>query len=343
MKAAMLHKAQDMRIEEIPDPKPKPNEALVRLRAIGVCGSDVHYYFSGGLGKHKVEGPMLVGHECAGEVVEVGSEVTTVKPGDRVVVEPGLPCRMCHYCRTGRYNICKKMHFLGTPPVDGSFCEYLAWPEDFLYPMPAGLTFEEASLIEPVAVGVYAAEQAEIRNADSAVVLGAAAIGLFTLAAARAAGASPVFVTDLFDYRLELARKLGAAEALNVQHDDPVARVMEATAGEGVDVVFEAAGVPATFLQAIDYARQGATIILIGICQEDVTPMNMGDCRRKEVTIKSIRRYRHVFDKSIRLVADGKIDVKSLITHRYALDDIVEAFDTVKESRDGVIKAVIEP
>jgi len=343
MKAAVLHKAQDMRIEQRPVPKPQPNEALVRLRAIGVCGSDIHYYFAGALGKNRVQGPMLVGHECAGEVVEVGAEVEGLKPGDRVVVEPGLPCRVCHYCRTGRYNICKNMRFLGTPPVDGAFCEYLAWPADFLYPMPEGMTFEEGALIEPVAVGVYAVDQAGMRSADSAVVLGSAAIGLFTLQAAVAAGAGPVFATDLCDYRLDVARKLGAAAAFNPRREDVLARVKEATDGEGVDAVFEAAGAPETFLHTIDFARQGATVILIGICQEDVVPMNMGECRRKEVTLKSVRRYRHVFDKCIKLVAKGKIDVRSLITHRYALDDIVEAFETVKECRDEVIKAVIEP
>jgi len=343
MKAAVLYKEQDIQIEERPDPTPGSKEVLVRVKAVGVCGSDVHYYWSGGLGAHKVESPIILGHECAGEIVELGPDVTEFEVGQHVVLEPGVPCRVCEYCRSGRYNICRSMEFMGTPPVDGCFCELVAWPIDFVFPVSKEIAFDEASLAEPLAVGVYAADMAEILAGQSAAVLGSSTIGLLTLEAAIRAGIEQTFISDMVPNRLELAKKLGADFAINFKDEDVKSVIMEHTNGQGVDVVFEAAGHPSSFKQTVELVRPGGLIILIGICQEDVIPFDFGNARRREATIKSVRRYCNVYPRAMRMLENGRFNVKDLITHEFPLDRVAEALELVHHSADGVLKAVVKP
>ncbi|MEW6355111.1 MAG: NAD(P)-dependent alcohol dehydrogenase [Planctomycetota bacterium] len=343
MKAAVLYSDRNIKIENRPDPKPGPKDVLIRVKAVGVCGSDVHYFWSGGLGAHKVEQPIILGHECAGEVVALGGDVTEFRVGQRVVMEPGIPCRVCEYCRGGRYNICRKMEFMGTPPVDGAFCELVAWPIDFTFPVSDEIPFEEASLAEPLAVGVYAADMAEILAGQSAAVLGSSTIGLLTLQAALRAGIERSFISDMVPSRLDLAKKLGADFAINFKEQDVKRTILDNTNGRGVDVVFEAAGHPLSFKQTVELVRPGGMIILIGICQEDVIPFDFGAARRKEVTIKSVRRYCHVYPRAMRMLENGRFDVKSLITHEFPLDRVAEALTLVHHSGDGVLKAVVKP
>jgi len=343
MKAAVLCGEKKMEIRDLPDPKPGPGEVLIRVKAVGVCGSDVHYYWSGGIGIHKVEYPMLLGHEAAGEVVDVGEGVTKFKPGRRVSVEPGKSCGRCERCRQGKYNLCDDMQFMGTPPIDGCFCEYVAWPQEFVFPLPDNVSYEEAALLEPLAVGVYATDMADLRVGDSAAVLGSATVGLLTLQCAKEAGAMPCFVTDRIPERLALAERMGADRVINFAEEDVAETIKKGTGGEGVDVVFEAAGHPSSFFQTVDLARKGGEIVLIGICQKDVIEFDFGNARRKELTIKSVRRYRHAFPRAIKLLESGAVDVKPLITHKFGLEGIVEAFHISHDCRDGVIKAVILP
>ena len=283
-----------------------------------------------------------MGHECAGEVVEVGPSVERLEVGDRVVIEPGVPCGKCTFCREGSYNNCDDMYFMATPPDDGAFCEYVVWPEAYCYAMPDGMTYTEGAMIEPLAVAVYAVDLCAMKPGASVAILGSAAIGLLTLQCARCAGAGRTIVTDVLPDRLEIARELGADVTINAAEEDVAERVMEETGGLGAQIVFEAAGAPATMKQAVYLARPGGMIVIIGICQEDVIPIDFGTSRRREVTYQFVRRYRHVFEKSIDLVARGRVDVKSLVTHNFALDDIHEAFDVVKHCRDGVLKATVE-
>jgi len=338
----VVHKAQDLRLEERSDPRPSAGEALVKIAKVGVCGSDVHYYFDGGIGTRLVKEPIVLGHECAGEVVEVGPGAEGLKVGERVVIEPGVPCGKCVFCREGAYNNCDHMYFMATPPDDGAFCEYVAWPAAYCYAMPDGMTYTEGAMIEPLAVAVYSVDLCAMKPGASVVILGSAAIGLLTLQCARCAGAGRIIVTDVLPQRLEVAKQLGADVTINAAEEEVAERVMEETGRLGAEIVFEAAGTPATMKQVAYLARPGGKIVIIGICQEDVIPIDFGASRRREVTYQFVRRYRHVFEKSIELVARGRIDVASLVTHNFTLDDIHGAFEVVKHCRDGVLKATVE-
>lgn len=342
MRAAVVYKAQDMRFEERPDPEPQQGEVLVRMGKVGVCGSDVHYYFAGGLGVHKVKQPIILGHECAGDVVALGPGVQRLQVGDRVVIEPGVPCGKCVFCREGKYNICQSMHFMATPPVDGALCDYIAWPEAYCYSMPESMTYAEGAMIEPLAVGIFALDLSEIKSGYSVVILGSAAIGLFTLQCARLAGAGKTIVTDVLPARLEQAKRFGADVVVNAAEEDVVKRIKDETEGLGAEVVFEAAGNAHTMKQAVDLVKPGGVIVVIGICPDDVIPINFGNSRRREVTYKFVRRYKHVFKRAVDLVARGRVDAKSMVTHNFPFDKITDAFDLAKSCNDNVLKATVQ-
>ena len=342
MNAAVVYAPGDMRIEERPHPVPRAGEVLVRIAKVGICGSDVHYYFEGGLGVHKVKQPIILGHECAGEVVGAGPGVERLALGDRVVIEPGVPCGQCEFCRQGKYNDCQSMHFMATPPVDGAFCEYVAWPEAYCYRMPDSMTFAEGAMIEPLAVAVYSVDLADIAIGQSVAILGSAAIGLFTLQCARLAGAGKIIVTDLMPERLEAAQRFGADVVIDASEGNVPERVLAETDGLGADVVLEAAGSLHTMAQSVHTVKPGGTVVIIGICPEDVIPIDFGAARRREVTYKFVRRYRHAFDRGVGLVAAGRVDARSMVTHNYPFAEITDAFDLVKDCRDHVLKATVQ-
>lgn len=343
MKAALLHGIGDIRIEDIPRPAPGSGEVLVQVEAVGICGSDVHYYAYGRIGSAVVTEPIVLGHEPAGTVVELGEEVTGPSVGTRVAVEPGWPCGECEFCRHGRYNICRSMRFLGMPPANpGAYCEYIAVPADFAFPIPDGMSAEHGSMIEPLAVGLHAVELACMWPGQTVAVLGEGSIGLFTTRCAKLAGALTIYATDLLDCRLEAACHLGADVTVNAAETDPVAAIMDATDGRGVDVVFEAAGAPETPQQAIDIAVPGGVIVMIGICQEQPVKTDITEARRKELVVRYCRRFCHSFPRAISLAAAGAVDMDCVDTHRFGLDDIAEGFEIVKNYLDGVIKATVQ-
>lgn len=342
MKAALLHRIKDIRLEEIERPAFAPDEVLVRIKSVGVCGSDVTYFVQGHIGNQIVTAPHILGHECSGEIVETGAEVKGIERGTRVAIEPGIPCGRCPSCRKGYYNICPQVRFLGTPPVPGAYREYISYPPDFVFPLPSGIGYDEGAMIEPLAVAVHAVDLGKVQNGDSVAVLGAGSIGLLTLQAAISAGASFSLTADLIPERLRLAKKYGADVVINAVKEQVIQRIKEKTGGRGVDVVFDAAGEAETFQESIQIARPGGTVVLIGICREDMVSLDFQTARRKELVIKNVRRFRHTYGRAISLVAKGKIEVKSLITHRFNLPRLPEAFELVEGRRDGIIKAVIE-
>ncbi len=341
MKAAVMKGIRDIRIEDISKPSFGDNEALVRVKAVGICGSDVHYYLEGRIGDQVVRGDHILGHEASGEVVEVGKNVKKVKPGMRVAIEPGIPCKQCEYCKSGRYNICPDVKFLGTPPVQGAYKEYLAYPEDFLYPIPDSMSFEEGELIETLSVGVYAAELSSLKPGNSAAILGCGPVGLVTLKAIKAAGVEKVFVTDLIDERLEFAKKHEDVVTINASKEDPVEKINNLTKGKGVDIVFEAAGAEETVMQSIMAARTGGEVVWIGIPAVDHVKVDPHAVRRKELLIKGLRRFKYNYQKSIEFVASGTIVVKDMITHEFKLEDVSKAFKLVENYEDSIMKAVI--
>ncbi|MDP2952871.1 MAG: NAD(P)-dependent alcohol dehydrogenase, partial [Chloroflexota bacterium] len=243
MLAAVLHGKLDLRLEHRPIPLPGPGQVLVRIVAVGICGSDVHFWKDGRIGTRVVERPMILGHECAGEVVALGEGVAAFQVGDRVALEPGIPCGFCPWCRTGRYNLCPQVRFLAAPPTDGALAEYVAHPAALTYKLPAHLSYEEGALLEPLSVGLHAVERAGVRVGDRVLIAGAGPIGLVNLFAAKAHGASQVYLTDIRPHRLELACRLGAEAAIDARETPGVQQKMqEFTEGYGVDIALDCSG-----------------------------------------------------------------------------------------------------
>ena len=340
MKAAFLYKPGDIRIEEMEIPIPKDNEALIKLKAVGVCGSDVHFFEVGRIGDFVVKEPLILGHECAGEVVEIGENVKTVKVGDRVALEAGVPCRKCEFCRSGHYNLCSSVVFLAAPPFHGAYREYITHPEDFLFKLPDNMTFEEGAMIEPLSVGTYAAERGGVNVRNTVAIIGSGTIGLMTLQAVKARGAIDVIVTDLEPFRLELAKKLGATYTINAKEENAVQKVLEYTNG-GADVVMEAVGAPITIQQTVKMARPGAVIVLIGMPTVDDIPIRVVEAICKEVDIRGIFRYANAYRPAIKLVSKGKIDVKSMITTRFPLEKVQEALEYPGKHPGTCIKVMV--
>jgi L-iditol 2-dehydrogenase len=341
MKAFILHGPDDLRLEEIEVPIPKADEALVRVKSVGVCGSDVHYYRHGRIGSFIVKEPMILGHECSGEVVSVGSAVRSLEVGARVVFEPGIPCQKCWYCRNGRYTKCPTIKFMATPPDDGAMAEYVAWPADYLFEMPDDMSFQEGALVEPFAVGLYAVRRSELYPAASVVVFGSGPIGLVTLEAAKARGAGPVTLIDVVPTRLDLAKAMGATHIIDAGREDVVERVMELTNGEGAHFVFEAAGTAKTFQQTVEVARDGGFVVLLGLAQDLQIPMPMVEALIKEVNFVTSFRYNNIFEEAITLMANKRVDVRPMITHEYPFEKTLEAFDVAENAKDKAIKVMI--
>lgn len=342
MKAAVLHGVEDLRIDRLPVPSlASPYDVIVRIRQVGVCGSDIHYYRHGRIGHFVVEEPMILGHECAGEVVEVGKKVSALAPGDRVALEPGVPCRRCEFCHEGRYNLCADVVFFATPPVDGAFCEYVTSPADFAFRLPEHVSTEEGAIMEPLAVGMWSTHRAGVSAGDTVAVLGAGPIGLVTLQAAKARGATTLIITDVEQSRLEFAGRLGATHTLNAGQCDVVEAIREITDGRGADAVLDAAGASQTIGQALRAVKSGGRVILIGIPPEDEVPVSMPDLISRELDVGGIFRYANMYGRAIAAVAAGLIDVKGMITHHYQLDEAEEALVFADEHKSECIKVAV--
>jgi L-iditol 2-dehydrogenase len=341
MEAAVLHGINDLRVERVPAPsRPASHEVVIAMRAVGLCGSDVHYWHEGRIGPFVVTKPIILGHECSGEVIEVGQDVRHLRRGDRVAVEPGIPCRHCTYCVTGRYNLCDNMRFFATPPDDGALAQLVNHPADLTFKMPDSMTYEEGALLEPLSVGIYACRRAGVQPGKSVLIMGAGPVGLLCLLAAQAAGATRIFALDLKEDRLAKARGLGAADAFAADDPDIQEKLRDATNGEGVDLVLECSGAPPAVRQSVDLVRRGGTVVWVGMGPEsfEFPTLTVG---MKELDVKGLFRYAHTWPTAIELVSSGRINVKPLITHRFLLTDVVQAFEQTRTGADGAIKAVV--
>ena len=252
MKAWLAYGHEKMELEEIPKPIPKAGEVLVKINTVGICGSDVHFYKEGRIGQFILDKPLILGHECSGDIVEVGPGVTKHKVGERVIIEPGIPCFHCHDCKTGRYNFCHEMKFMGTPPTDGCLCEYVAWPEELVYQMPEGMSYEEGALVEPFVVSLQAIRQSGIGFSDNAVVLGTGTIAMMMIQSLKTIGAGKIICIGRNPQKLELARKMGATHLINSKEENVRERVKELTDGLGAMYVYEAVGSDETFWQTTE-------------------------------------------------------------------------------------------
>lgn len=334
MKAVRLHGPREFRVDDVPEPEPGPGEVKIAVRSVGVCASDVHYYLRGQIGGLDVRRPFILGHEFAGVVQAVGQGVQGLRLGQPVTAEPVHPCGKCDCCLRGDYNLCRSLLFFGTPPADGCLCERVVCLAKFTFPLPEGITMDEGAMTEPLAVGLEAVAMAGIRGGESCAVLGAGAIGLSALQALKAAGAGRVVVSEPIPERRRLAEKLGADAV--VPPEDAVGVV-----GGGLDFVVEAAGSPEAPQQAVELARPGGTVVLVGIPDDDTITFRASTARRKALTIRFVRRYRHRFRQALEMMADGRAKVSPYVTHIFSAKDTATAFDVTASRSSGVVRAVV--
>lgn len=342
MKTAVMLGIGKMGFEDRPIPQIKDNEVLVKLEYVGICGSDLHYYETGAIGDYVVKPPFVLGHEPGGVVVKVGKSVKHLKVGDKVALEPGKTCGHCEFCKSGNYNLCPDVIFFATPPVDGVFQEYVAHEADLCFKLPENVSTLEGALIEPLAVGFHAAIQGEAKIGQTAVVTGAGCIGLVSVMALKAMGVSKVYVVDIMEKRLEKALELGADGVINGKEKDVVAEIMQLTDGKGCDLVIETAGTEITTVQAIHMAKKGTNIVLVGYSKTGEMTLPMSLVLDKELTFKTVFRYRHIYPLAIEAVASGKVNLKGIVTDIFKLDDIQKAMDYSVNNKADIVKAVVE-
>ncbi|MCY1715163.1 NAD(P)-dependent alcohol dehydrogenase [Caproiciproducens galactitolivorans] len=342
MKVAIMQGIGKMGFIERDIPTPEDNEVLVKIENVGICGSDLHYYESGAIGNYVVKPPFVLGHEASGTVVETGKNVTHLKVGDKVALEPGKTCGHCEFCREGKYNLCPDVVFFATPPVDGVFQEYVAHEADLCFKLPDNMDTLEGALIEPLAVGFHAAKQGNAQAGQTAVVFGAGCIGLVSMMALKAMGVSTVYVVDVLPNRLAKASELGATAVINGKDADTVEAVNKLTGNKGIDLVIETAGTEATTRQAISVAKKGGTIVLVGYSKSGELTLPISLALDKELTFKTVFRYRHIYPMAIEAVAGGKVNLKGIVTNIYQLDDIQRAMDESIHNKKDIVKAVVK-
>lgn len=342
MNVAIMTDVAKVELTQREIPTPAEEEVLVKIEYVGVCGSDLHYYEAGGIGANIVKPPFVLGHEAGGTVVEVGAGVTDLKVGDKVALEPGKTCGKCEFCRTGRYNLCPDVIFFATPPVDGVFQEYVAHEAKLCFKIPEQMDTMEAALIEPLAVGFHAARQGEARLGMTAVVTGAGCIGLVSMMALKAMGVTKIIAVDVIQKRLDKALELGATDVINAAEKDTVEEVLNMTNGMGADLVIETAGTEITTRQAIHFVKKGATIVLVGYSPSGEMTLPIGLALDKEITFKTVFRYRHIYPAAIEAVASGKVNLKGIVTDVFPLEDIQNAMDKSVKNKADIVKSVIK-
>jgi len=334
MRVSVLRGERDVAVEERPRPTPAPDEVLVRVGSVGVCGSDVHYYEHGRIGPHVVDSPLVLGHEAGGVVAEVGSEVTSLGEGQRVSIEPGVPCRQCRQCLLGRYNLCPGVRFFATPPYDGAFAEYVAMPAGFVYPVPDHVSDDAAGLIEPLSVGVWAVRRTRVAPEDSVLVNGAGPIGLASAMAARAYGARSVTVADVNAHRLELAQSAGVGVL-------DVSQTSLEEAGLSADVLIECSGNGRATWDAVHVVGRAGRVALVGMGGDEVT-LPLPHIQEHELTLTGAFRYANTWPTAIELVASGRVDLDLMVTGHFGLSE-VEAALTAASRDPKAVKAIVRP
>ena len=334
----VLHEKLRLELEQRPLPRePGPNEVTLATHTVGICGSDVKYWQQGKIGNFVLKKPMILGHETSAIVIEIGEEVKNLRPGDKVAVEVGLPCSSCHLCRAGRYNLCNQMVFAATPPYDGTLTRYFNHPANFCFKLPEAVSLEDGALLEPLAVAVHACQRAPIKLNDIVLVCGAGAVGVLSMLSAKAFGAAHVIITDISEKRLEFAKSLGASATYLCQKgvtlEEMANQVRKLVAKfrqdgpDGVDVALECSGAESSLNLAIQVASVGAQIVCVG-CQPDQVTVQLNSAIMQEIDVKGVFRYRNCYPLALSLVESGKINLRPLVTHRFRLEDSLQAFET---------------
>jgi L-iditol 2-dehydrogenase len=335
-RAAVLYGVHDLRIDEVPVPEPGPREVLVEVRAVGVCGSDVHYFEHGRIGAHVVREPLILGHESGGVVVGQGPGAARHEVGQRVALEPGVPCGACRQCRAGRYNLCPEVRFFATPPVHGAFANYVTIHEDFAFALPDGVSDDAGAMIEPLSVGIWACRKVGLRGGEHVLVTGAGPIGLLAMQAAFALGATRVTVADVNPYRLELARRTGATRAIDLR-ERPLGE-----AGAEADVLLECSGHPAALADGIRSLRLAGAAVAVGMGPGEEATIPLALLQNREITLTGTFRYANTYPTAIELVASGRVDVEAIVTGHFPLEQAEQALRASRQDARSV-KAVVVP
>ncbi|AZO04638.1 MULTISPECIES: NAD(P)-dependent alcohol dehydrogenase [unclassified Mesorhizobium] len=341
MRALVLEKKGELSLREIALPQDVgPEDVKIAIHTVGVCGSDVHYYTHGAIGSYIVRQPMVLGHEASGTIVEVGANVTSLKVGDRVCMEPGVPNLASRATKLGIYNVDPDVRFWATPPVHGVLAPYAVHPAAFTYRLPDNVSFAEGAMVEPFAIGMQAAARARIVPGDVAVVVGCGPIGIMIALAALAGGCSKVLISDFSAPKLEIAGQYPGIVPVNIGEQSLVDAVASATDNWGADIVFEASGSPKAFANLFDIVRPGGAVVLVGLPVETVE-LNVPAAISKEVRIETVFRYANIFDRALQLIASGKVDLKPLITGTYDFSESIKAFERAAQGKPQDVKLQI--
>ena len=342
MRALGLFGLHDLRMINLDHPgSPGPGEVLLKVASVGICGSDHHYYNEGGIGDAIVDQGMVMGHEFAAWVAEMGTGVEGLEIDQLAAVDPAIACGTCESCLHGHPNLCPNVLFCGSPNHVGAMADYIRMPAENCFPLPAGTTPAEGAMLEPLGVAIHAVDLGQLKVGDTVAVLGAGPIGLLTGAVARAAGAGAIYVTEPLASRRAFAQRQTADLGLDPSTEDVVGAILDATGGRGVDVAFEAAGAAETPDQAARVTRPGGKVVLVGIPDDDTTTMTASVIRRKGLTIKVVRRMKHTYPRAIALVHSGIVDVAQIATHVFPAEKARDAFELVDNYGDGVLRALI--
>ncbi len=341
-KVAYMTDLKRMEVKEVPMPEGElaPNDVLVNIKRVGICASDMHMFDTGKVGILEIKPPHVLGHEPSGVVVEVGSNVTSLRPGDRVFVDPQRPCGQCEHCMHGDYNLCDNMKCMSVED-EGAFAQYSVRPANTVSKIPDNMSFETASMLEPFSFACAVVEKGGIVPGMSVAILGMGPIGLACMLAAKAYGATDIFVTDVVEGRLEKALELGATRAINVTKEDYTEVIRNETNGRGVDIVIEASGFQGNYLTFHKAAVRGGSLVLVGIGPDDVVPINLAYIRDMEMKMCGVFRFANTTRRAIDMIRTGRVDISGLVSHVYPLSQINEAFDLARSKAPGVIKVVV--
>lgn len=331
MRASVLKRARDLVVEERAVPQPDADQVLIRVAAVGVCGSDVHYFHEGRIGDFIVDSPLVLGHEASGTIVAVGRDVLAGRIGQRVSIEPQRSCRVCEYCKSGQYNLCPQIEFYATPPIDGAFAEYVTIQQDFAHPVPDSVSDEAAALMEPLSVGVWANRKAQTEPGSRVLIAGAGPIGIVTVQTARAFGATEIVASDPVKERRDVALRYGATRAV-----DPLAESVDG----GFDAFIDASGSPIAVKQGIQALRSAGIAVLVGMGADEVA-LPVSTIQNRELIVTGVFRYANTWPAAIALVASGAVDLDALVTGRYGLANVAEALESA--SSPGTLKSLVMP
>ena len=340
IRVAYLDGARNLILSTTDKPEVKEDEVLIKVKSVGICGSDILYYRTGGTKKRPITKPFILGHEVSGIVENKGKEVNNLDIGDRVAVEPGITCGRCIYCKSGKYNLCKSVRFLATPPVDGAFIEYISHKADLVYRLPDCISFDEGALIEPSSVAFHAVMKSDLKPSMSSLILGAGPIGLLVLKIAKISGSFPVCVLDIDDYRLSLAKKMGADFTINASDRDIVRALADSDCDNEYDVVFECTGVETVISSSVFLAKKGGTITMVGIF-DGTAPLRTKEIIDREINVRGTYRFSNTFQDVIKLVERKMLDVKPIITHTFNLDEIGKAFKIADKRLENCVKIMV--